>query len=174
MVRKSLFMVCGAASASPVSPGDVLSINITPRDEGTRSFVVTLSINNTPISSACMPYSIVSTLQLFPFVTVYPGEQLTYGMYVILHHVYDVIRSCVMLSTLGLSFSHAFSTVCRHVCFPPRADYRIPSFHLGSQPSHHSRGNSHRPGHQHKVSAECAACAWSCDAMCRFCWIGTV
>jgi hypothetical protein len=76
--RKSLFsMICaGAGAGRPVAAGDVLSLELSPKEDGQPVIVATLSLNDAVVLQASLPCSAIAALQMYPYVTVNGGATI--------------------------------------------------------------------------------------------------
>ena len=71
--RKPLYMVCSAAVPQALGLHDTLTVELAPREDKQPVIVATLRINNTVVVQQSLPCSQISSLQMYPFVTVQPG-----------------------------------------------------------------------------------------------------
>lgn len=75
--RKPLFLICSTPCHKPVSPGDVLSIEMAPREDRQPVITATLKFNDTVLLQSSLPCSTFSSLQMYPFVTVQSGMSVS-------------------------------------------------------------------------------------------------
>ncbi len=71
--RKPLHMICSATSVQGVSANDVLTIELAPREDKQPVILATLKYNDVVLLQSSLPCSSISSLQLYPFITVQPG-----------------------------------------------------------------------------------------------------
>ncbi len=68
--RKALYAICAATPMVRPVPGDVLSLDLSPKEDGQPVIVVTFSHNTTPVLRVALPCASIAALQMYPFITV--------------------------------------------------------------------------------------------------------
>lgn len=71
--RKPMHMICTTSQPQALSASDVISIDLAPREDRQPVILATLRHNNTVVLQQALPCSTISSLQLYPFVTLQPG-----------------------------------------------------------------------------------------------------
>ena len=71
--RKPMHMICTTSQPLALSASDVISIDLAPREDRQPVILATLRHNNTVVLQQALPCSTISSLQLYPFVTLQPG-----------------------------------------------------------------------------------------------------
>lgn len=71
--RKPLHMICTLAAPQALSPMDVLTIDLAPREDRQPVILATLKLNDVVVMQQALPCSTISSLQMYPFVTLQPG-----------------------------------------------------------------------------------------------------
>ena len=71
--RKPLHMICSATSMQSVCANDVLTIELAPQEDKQPVILATLKYNGVVLLQSSLPCSSISSLQLYPFITVQPG-----------------------------------------------------------------------------------------------------
>lgn len=75
--RKPLYMISSTSTHRTVEPGDVLSLELAPREDKQPVIMATLKLNDSVLLQSSLPCSIISSLQMYPFVTVQPGMSVS-------------------------------------------------------------------------------------------------
>ncbi len=75
--RKPLYMISSTSTHRTVEPGDVLSLELAPREDKQPVIMATLKLNDCVLLQSSLPCSIISSLQMYPFVTVQPGMSVS-------------------------------------------------------------------------------------------------
>ncbi|GLI63892.1 hypothetical protein VaNZ11_007009 [Volvox africanus] len=75
--RKPLYMISSASTHRTVEPGDVLGLELAPREDKQPVIMATLKLNEAVLLQSSLPCSIISSLQMYPFVTVLPGMSVS-------------------------------------------------------------------------------------------------
>lgn len=68
--RKPLYAICTTATVARANKGDVLSMDLSPKEDGQPVIMVTLSHNDSVLLRAALPCASIAALQMYPFVTV--------------------------------------------------------------------------------------------------------
>lgn len=68
--RKQLYAICTTGTVARASKGDVLSMDLSPKEDGQPVIMVTLSHNENVLLRAALPCASIAALQMYPFVTV--------------------------------------------------------------------------------------------------------
>lgn len=68
--RKPLYGICTTATVARANKGDVLSMDLSPKEDGQPVIMVTLSHNESVLLRAALPCASIAALQMYPFVTV--------------------------------------------------------------------------------------------------------
>lgn len=68
--RKPLYAICTTATVARAVKGDVLSMDLSPKEDGQPVIMVTLSHNDSVLLRAALPCASIAALQMYPFVTV--------------------------------------------------------------------------------------------------------
>lgn len=68
--RKPLYGICTTATVARPSKGDVLAMDLSPKEDGQPVIMVTLSHNDSVLLRAALPCASIAALQMYPFVTV--------------------------------------------------------------------------------------------------------
>jgi hypothetical protein len=68
--RKPLYAICTTATVARANKGDVLSMDLSPKEDGQPVIMVTLSHNDSVLLRAALPCTSIAALQMYPFVTV--------------------------------------------------------------------------------------------------------
>ncbi|KAF8073005.1 E3 ubiquitin-protein ligase TOM1-like [Scenedesmus sp. PABB004] len=71
--RKPLYAICTTATVARAAKGDVLSMDLSPKEDGQPVIMVTLAHNDAVLLRAALPCASIAALQMYPFVTVLPG-----------------------------------------------------------------------------------------------------
>ncbi|WIA29279.1 hypothetical protein OEZ86_011784 [Tetradesmus obliquus] len=71
--QKPLYAICTTATVARVTKGDVLSMDLSPKEDGQPVIMVTLSHNDSVLLRAALPCASIAALQMYPFVTVLSG-----------------------------------------------------------------------------------------------------
>jgi hypothetical protein len=71
--QKPLYAICTTATVARVTKGDVLSMDLSPKEDGQPVIMVTLSHNDSVLLRAALPCASIAALQMYPFVTVLVG-----------------------------------------------------------------------------------------------------
>eukprot|EP00879_Flechtneria_rotunda_P016229 GHRR01016979.1.p1 GENE.GHRR01016979.1~~GHRR01016979.1.p1 ORF type:complete len:784 (+),score=217.86 GHRR01016979.1:791-3142(+) len=71
--RKSLYSICTTTTVARASKGDVLSMDLSPKEDGQPVIMVTLSHNDSVLLRAALPCASIAALQMYPFITVMSG-----------------------------------------------------------------------------------------------------
>lgn len=75
--RKPLYMISSTSTHRTVCVGDVLTIDLAPREDKQPVITATLKLNDTVLLQSSLPCSIISSLQMHPFVTALSGMSLS-------------------------------------------------------------------------------------------------
>eukprot|EP00798_Chlamydomonas_sp_ICE-L_P005097 gene5097-34897_t len=75
--RKPLHVICSATVSHPVKPNDLITIELSPREDKQPVIVTSLKCNNVLVHQASMPCNSVSMLHIYPFITVLPGMSIS-------------------------------------------------------------------------------------------------
>ncbi|KAG2432997.1 hypothetical protein HXX76_008725 [Chlamydomonas incerta] len=75
--RKPLYMISSTSTSRPVQAGDVISLELAPREDKQPVIMATLKLNDVMMLQSSLPCSIISSLQMYPFVTVLPGMSVS-------------------------------------------------------------------------------------------------
>lgn len=81
--QKPLYAICTTATVARVTKGDVLSMDLSPKEDGQPVIMVTLSHNDSVLLRAALPCASIAALQMYPFVTVLVGGCAQYSPYAI-------------------------------------------------------------------------------------------
>jgi hypothetical protein len=86
--RKPLYGICTTATLARASKGDVLSMDLSPKEDGQPVIMVTLSHNDSILLRAALPCASIAALQMYPFVTVLVSlfSSLHKNLAISLHH----------------------------------------------------------------------------------------
>jgi hypothetical protein len=68
--RKPLYAICATSTVARVSKRDVLSMDLSPKEDGQPVIMVTLSHNDSVLLRAALPCASIAALQMYPFITV--------------------------------------------------------------------------------------------------------
>ena len=71
--RKPLHMICTLGAPHALSATDVLTIDLAPREDRQPVILATLKHNGVVVMQQALPCSTISSLQMYPFVTLQPG-----------------------------------------------------------------------------------------------------
>lgn len=71
--RKPLYSMICASTGRAVQAGDILSLELSPKEDGQPVIVATLSLGDTVVLQASLPCSAIAALQMYPYVTVNSG-----------------------------------------------------------------------------------------------------
>lgn len=71
--RKQLYPIACTVGAQAPRRGDIMSLVLTPREDGQPVIMVTLSLNDAVVHTVNLPCSAIAPLQMYPFVTVHGG-----------------------------------------------------------------------------------------------------
>ncbi|MEW5298567.1 MAG: hypothetical protein WDW36_001675 [Sanguina aurantia] len=75
--RKPLFLVTSTTTTSPIRAGDILTIELAPREDKQPVIMATLRLNDVLVLQSSLPCSTISSLQMYPFITVLAGLSVT-------------------------------------------------------------------------------------------------
>lgn len=68
--RKPLYGICTTATVARANKGDVLSMDLSPKEDGQPVIMITLSHNDSVLLRAALPCASIAALQMYPCVTV--------------------------------------------------------------------------------------------------------
>jgi hypothetical protein len=71
--RKPLYAICATASVARPAKGDILSMDLSPKEDGQPVIMVTLAHNGSLLLRAALPCASIAALQMYPFITALPG-----------------------------------------------------------------------------------------------------
>jgi hypothetical protein len=71
--RKALYAICATACVARPARGDILSMDLSPKEDGQPVIMVTLAHNETVLLRAALPCASIAALQMYPFITALPG-----------------------------------------------------------------------------------------------------
>jgi hypothetical protein len=71
--RKQLYAICATATTVRPSKGDILSMDLSPKEDGQPVIMVTFSHNGDVLQRAALPCASIAALQMYPFITALPG-----------------------------------------------------------------------------------------------------
>jgi hypothetical protein len=68
--RKALYAICATATLQRPAKGDILSMDLCPKEDGQPVIMVTLSHNDAVLLRAALPCASIAALQMYPFLTI--------------------------------------------------------------------------------------------------------
>jgi hypothetical protein len=71
--RKQLYAICATATAARPAKGDILSMDLSPKEDGQPVIMVTFSHNGEVLQRAALPCASIAALQMYPYITALPG-----------------------------------------------------------------------------------------------------
>ncbi len=71
--RKPMYGICATATIGRVSKGDILSLELSPKEDGQPVIMVTLVHNDALLLRSALPCASIAALQMYPFITVLVG-----------------------------------------------------------------------------------------------------
>jgi hypothetical protein len=71
--RKPLYAICATACVARPAKGDILSMDLSPKEDGQPVIMVTLAHNGDVLLRAALPCASIAALQMYPFITALPG-----------------------------------------------------------------------------------------------------
>lgn len=75
--RKPLYSAAATSTLAPLRKGDVLSLDLAPREDGQPVIVATFGHNGSVVHRASLPCAAIAALQMYPFVTVPRGATVS-------------------------------------------------------------------------------------------------
>lgn len=75
--RRPLYMLCTTTSADALNTGDIMTIDLAPKEDKQPVLVATLRLNDQIVLQQSLPCNSISSLQLYPFVTVNSGMSVS-------------------------------------------------------------------------------------------------
>ncbi len=71
--RKALYAICATACVTRPAKGDILSMDLSPKEDGQPVIMVTLAHNGEVLMRAALPCASIAALQMYPIITALPG-----------------------------------------------------------------------------------------------------
>lgn len=68
--RKQLYAICAASPTAHPARGDILSLDLSPKEDGQPVIMVTFSLNGVVVQRMALPCASIAALQMYPFITV--------------------------------------------------------------------------------------------------------
>jgi hypothetical protein len=69
--RKQLYAICAASPSFRCEKGDILSLDLSPKEDGQPVIMVTFSHNATVVLKVALPCASIAALQMYPYITVF-------------------------------------------------------------------------------------------------------
>ena len=75
--RKPLHTICSTTTLRSVQLGDILTIDLAPREDKQPVIMATLKINDVVALQSSLPCNIISSLQMYPYISVLSGMSVS-------------------------------------------------------------------------------------------------